>query len=206
MRAAGLRIGAVRLHLHGMDEVGKLDRVLDEEHRDIVADEVPIALAGVELHRKAAHVARRVDRSGPASDGREADEHFGLLALGEDGGSGEVRDVVGRLEHAVRARSAGVNDPLGDPLVIEVEDLFAKDEILQQRRPARAGLQAVLIVTDRHAMVGRQACRITGRPLMRLAAVAGRSLELAHVDFLGRQRGARGQRSEGAKGLIPMRI
>ena len=34
---------AVRLHLHGMDEVGELHRVLDEEHRDVVADEIPVA-------------------------------------------------------------------------------------------------------------------------------------------------------------------
>ena len=42
---AGLREAAVGLHLHRMDEVGELDRVLDEEHRDVVADEVPVALA-----------------------------------------------------------------------------------------------------------------------------------------------------------------
>jgi hypothetical protein len=30
-----------------MDQVGKLDRVLDEEDRNIVADEIEIALFGV---------------------------------------------------------------------------------------------------------------------------------------------------------------
>ena len=47
----------------GMDQVRKLHRVLDEEHRDVVADEVPVALVGVELHGEAAHVARRVGRT-----------------------------------------------------------------------------------------------------------------------------------------------
>ncbi len=41
--AAGLRIAAVGLHLHGVDQIGELDRVLDEEHRDVVADQIPVA-------------------------------------------------------------------------------------------------------------------------------------------------------------------
>ena len=76
---AACGIAAVRLHLHGVDEVGELDGVLDEEDRDVVADEIEVALLGVELDREAAHVARRVDRAGAAGDGREPHEHLGLL-------------------------------------------------------------------------------------------------------------------------------
>ena len=54
---------AVGLRLHGVDEVGELDRVLDEEDRDVVADEVPVALLRVELHGEAAHVAGEVERA-----------------------------------------------------------------------------------------------------------------------------------------------
>ena len=85
VRAGRLRIAAVGLHLHGMDQVGELDRVLDEEHRDVVADQVPVALLGVELDGEAAHVARRVDRACAAGDRREAGEYRRLLAdLGQD--------------------------------------------------------------------------------------------------------------------------
>ena len=77
---AACGIAAVRLHLHRMDEIGKLDRVLDEEHRDVVADEIEIALVGVELDREAAHVARHVARAGAAGDGGEPREDLGLLA------------------------------------------------------------------------------------------------------------------------------
>ena len=42
----GLREAAVGLLLGRVDQVGELDRVLDEEHRDVVADDVPVALAG----------------------------------------------------------------------------------------------------------------------------------------------------------------
>jgi hypothetical protein len=51
-----------------VDEVGKLHRVLDEEDRDVVADQVPVALVRVELHREAAHVARGVGRAALAED------------------------------------------------------------------------------------------------------------------------------------------
>ena len=80
VRRARLRHREVRLRLGGMDEVGKLHRVLDEEHRDVVADQVPVAFVGVELHREAAHVARGVGRAALAEHGREAHEHRRLLA------------------------------------------------------------------------------------------------------------------------------
>ncbi len=47
---------AVRLFLHGVDKVGKLDRVLDEEYRNVVADEVPIALLRVKFDRSPSEI------------------------------------------------------------------------------------------------------------------------------------------------------
>jgi hypothetical protein len=89
VRALGLREGAVGLRLHRMDEVGELDRVLDEEDRDVVADDVPVALLRVELDREAAHVAGEVGRALAAGDGREAHEGRRLLAGAlEDVGAG----------------------------------------------------------------------------------------------------------------------
>ena len=74
VRGLRLREVAVGLLLGGVDQVGELDRVLDEEDRDVVADEIPIALLGVELDREAAHVARQVGRALVAGHGGEADE------------------------------------------------------------------------------------------------------------------------------------
>ena len=62
---------------------------------------------------------------------------------------------------AVRRRAARVHDALGNALVVEVRDLLAKDEVLEQRRPAQASLERVLVVGDRHALIGRQ--RAVGR-------------------------------------------
>ena len=39
-----------------------------------------------------------------------------------------------------------MHHPFGNALVIEMGDLFPQDEVLHQRRTARAGLQRVLVV------------------------------------------------------------
>jgi hypothetical protein len=39
-----------------------------------------------------------------------------------------------------------MDDALGNALMVEMGDLLAEDEILQQGRPARTDLQGVLIV------------------------------------------------------------
>ena len=59
---------------------GNLQRVAHEEHRRVVADEVPVAFLGVELDGEAADVALGVGRAALAGHRREAHEHFGLLA------------------------------------------------------------------------------------------------------------------------------
>ena len=72
--------GAVRLLLHGMDHVGKLDRVLDKEDRDVVANDVPVALLRVELHGEAPDIPGEVEGTLAAGDSRESDESRRLFA------------------------------------------------------------------------------------------------------------------------------
>ena len=43
-----------------MHEVGELDRILNEEDRHVVTNEVEVALLGVELRREPTRVAHRV--------------------------------------------------------------------------------------------------------------------------------------------------
>ena len=90
-----------------------------------------------------------------------------------------------------------MDDALGDALVVEVRDLLAEDEVLEQRRPAQARLQRVLVVGDRHALVGRQlaARRVDAhaveRPLVGVAAERG---------FASAGLGRRGALGDGAGG------
>ena len=52
--------GNIRLFLHRMNEVRKLDGVLNEEHRNVVADDVPIAFPRIQFDRKPTDVARQI--------------------------------------------------------------------------------------------------------------------------------------------------
>src|SRR4051812_47829434 len=47
-----------------------------------------------------------------------------------------------------------MDDALGDALVVEVGDLLTEVGVLEQRRPADAGLQRVVGVRDRQAVIG----------------------------------------------------
>ena len=136
LRAA--HVGA-RVALHRVVEVGELERVAQEEHRRVVAHQVPVALLGVELDREAADVALGVGRAALAGHGREAHEQVGLLAdLREDLRLGVLRDVVGDGEGAERAGALGVHAALGDDLAVEVRELLEEPDVLQQHRAARA--------------------------------------------------------------------
>ena len=64
-----------------------------------------------------------------------------------------------------------MDDPLGNPLVVEVRDLFAHDEIFEQRRAARTGRKRVLVVGDLDALVGAQ--RLAVRAQAKLFEIFG---------------------------------
>src|SRR5450756_63083 len=70
VRACRLRKAAVGFHFYGMNEVREFDGILDEENRDVVADQVPVSFLGVKLDGKSAYVTRGVYRTRAACDGR----------------------------------------------------------------------------------------------------------------------------------------
>ena len=141
-----------RVALDGMVEVREAQRIAEEEHRRVVADDVPVALLGVELERDAADVALRIGRAALAGDGREAREHRRLLAdLRENLGLGVAGDVVRDREGAVGAPALGVHAPLRDHLAVEMRQLLDQPDILQQRRAAPTGGHDVGVVSDRGA-------------------------------------------------------
>ena len=73
----------------------------------------------------------------------------GVLSRRLEGrGARELGERLVALEVAVGRRAARVHDALGDALVVEVGDLLAQDEVLEQRGPAQPGLQRVLVVGD----------------------------------------------------------
>jgi hypothetical protein len=153
----GLRDFVVQFRLDGVNHVREFDGVLDEEDRDVVADEVEVSLLCVELGGEAAHVAREVGRAARARDGREAHEDGRLhLRVLQEVGLRQLCQRLVDLKVAVRARAACMHHALGDALVVEVRDLLAEDEVFEQRRAALAVLERILVVVDAHALIGRQ--------------------------------------------------
>src|SRR5690606_31024171 len=126
-----------------------------------------------DLHREAARIARGVDRALAAGHGGEAGEYRGALAdFGEQFRPCVLRERIGQFEVPVRRRTARMHDALGNALVVEVHDLFAEDEVLQQGRTARALPERILVVGDRHALVGGQPRALAAGLLLVFAAAA----------------------------------
>jgi hypothetical protein len=66
-----------------------------------------------------------------------------------------------------------MHDALGDALMVEMHDLFAKDEVLQQYRAARTGFERILVIGNRYALIGRQQGAVARGGLVRFAARSG---------------------------------
>ena len=47
----------VRFRFNGMNNVGELDGILDEEDRDVVTDYVPVSFLSVHFDGESAHIA-----------------------------------------------------------------------------------------------------------------------------------------------------
>lgn len=68
-----LRLGhlVVRLRLASMNDIGELHGILDEEDGNVVANNVPVTLLGVELDRKAADISNGVGTASASQHCRE---------------------------------------------------------------------------------------------------------------------------------------
>ena len=64
-----------------------------------------------------------------------------------------------------------MDDALRDSLMVEVGDLFAKDEIFEEGGAAAAGSERILIIGDGEALIGGQDGAVFGGLLMGFAAL-----------------------------------
>ena len=154
----GFLLVGVGVVLLGVDEVGELQRVTDEEDRGVVAGEVPVALGGVELDGETTGVTHRVRRPLGAGDGGEANENLGLLTgHREHVHPGPASHLgVGDRERAIRPGTHGVHDPLGDALPVEPGELLDEMLIGKQYRARGPGRLGVLVVGNRSTRLGGQ--------------------------------------------------
>ena len=149
VRARRLRHAVMGLGLDSVNQVRKLDRILNKKHRNVVSHQVVIAFAGVELDRKPAHIPDGVGRTLRTSNGRKPDKdrRFHRRVL-QEAGTGVLHHRLVNLEIAVGTRPSGMHDALWNSLMVEVRNFFPEDEVFQQCRPAQTSLQRIVVVRN----------------------------------------------------------
>ena len=139
----------VRIALHRMIEVRKLQRVANEEHRGVIAHKVPIALVGVELNGETADVAFGIGCPTFACNGRETHKDVGLLAnMGEDTGTGISGYIMSDGEMAKSATPLCVHTTFGYDFAVEVGEFLHQPHIFHQERAAPPCRNGIGIVMD----------------------------------------------------------
>jgi len=149
----------VRAALLRTDEVLELHQIPQEEHRGVVADDVEVALRGVEPQRETARVTPGVWAAPLTGHRRKPDQGFSLHPGLEHRSAGEPADIGGHLEVAEGTRSLGVGLTLGDTLPVEVGHLLNQIVVLQQDGAVRTDGQRMLVTGDRDTGIG---CRRPG--------------------------------------------
>jgi hypothetical protein len=114
----------VGFRLSSMYHIRKFHTVLDEEHRNVIANNVPVTFLGVEFDSKTTNIADSVCRATATKDSREPQEDRSL-ARSVRQNTGRC-DIFGRLEEGEFSKgtgATGVDDALRDAFVVEAVDL-----------------------------------------------------------------------------------
>ena len=116
------RIGRI---FQSVEQIGEVDGIPDEEHREVQAHDVQVALIGVEFHGEAAGVPQGVGAALVARHGGEPGKDRGDFArLAEQVGFGVFRHGGSGLEIAESTGAVGVDHPLRDALPVEMGHFF----------------------------------------------------------------------------------
>lgn len=124
----GFRVG-----LKGVDHIRELDRVPDEEHREVVPHHIKVSLSGVKLDGKSSGVPDRFRAAALMDDGGEPNDD-GRLNSGspKEISTGEVRNIMSHLEESLGACTSSVDDTLRDPLAREIGKLLYEMVIFKE--------------------------------------------------------------------------
>jgi hypothetical protein len=111
-----------------VDNVWEFNSILDEEDGNVVADEIPVTLAGVKLGSKPTNIANSISGSTKSEDGGESNKQWSLIAsVVEDGCARKLRNGFVETKHAMRTGATSMHNTLRNPLVIEMMDLSQTD-------------------------------------------------------------------------------
>lgn len=124
MRTLALRHFIMWLRLDGMNHIGKLDGILDEEDGDVVPDDIPVTLGRIHLDGEPAHIPNCVCTAFASLDsGKSKEERCLPAGIGQDTRSRHIFSALEELEGTESSRPAGMHDTLRDTLVVKAHNL-----------------------------------------------------------------------------------
>jgi hypothetical protein len=137
-----------------MHHIGELDRVPDEEDRQVVSDQVIVPLSGIEFDSKPAGIPYRVCRPPCPDDCREPDENRRLfLWVLEKLGFRIGCHIFEDLKIPVSSGTFCVHYAFRNPLPVKMRQLLDQVNILQEDRPTLPGGEGVLVIGNRNSLV-----------------------------------------------------
>lgn len=123
----------MRLRFRGVHDIRELHGIVYEEDWYRIAHDIPVPFVCVELDGETTHIANCVRRAAGAEHGAEAEEHRGCAGcVGQDASRRVLLKALVQRELAEGASATGVDDTLGDPLMVESVDFLASGVVLQE--------------------------------------------------------------------------
>ena len=114
-----------------MDEVRELNAIADEEHWRVVAHDIEVALFGVELQCKAAHVTPAIRGALLTCDSGESRQHRRDRVRLEYCSLGVLGDILGDGQFTESTCTLSVNNALRNALAVEVRELFQQVDVVE---------------------------------------------------------------------------
>uniref|UniRef100_A0A1Y1LA22 Uncharacterized protein n=1 Tax=Photinus pyralis TaxID=7054 RepID=A0A1Y1LA22_PHOPY len=131
----------VRSRLDRVNEIRELDCILDEENRDVIPDNVKVALVGVESDCESVNITSSVRTSPGAGDSREADKYWSLLILRpQKRRSSNVAKVPVAGKRSMGAGASSMDCSFRNSFVVKVRNFLSEYEVLQQSWTALSSL------------------------------------------------------------------
>lgn len=144
----------MRFRFNGMDDIGELDSILDEEDWNVVTNDIPVAFVCVELYSESSHISYsvlvsdiRIDEAGDMLKGNYGASTRALNSAKADeerccsrrvcqnrGKSILGGTIVKNFEVSMSASATCMNNALRNTLMIKSMYLFSCNVILQERR------------------------------------------------------------------------
>lgn len=113
------------IRFQGVDHVGELHAVADEEDGEVVANEIEVAFSGVELDGKTTRISESLGAATLVDDGGETNNDGSLdTGSSEKISTSEVGNVMSDFKETLCTGTSGMHNPLRDPLPVEVGEFL----------------------------------------------------------------------------------